>query len=39
MLKKNVKFRKGIEEKVVFGVKEPNSVSASVVRNVAEMAD
>ena len=39
MLKKNVKFRKGIEEKVAFGVKQPNSISASVVRNVPEMAD
>jgi hypothetical protein len=39
ILKKNVKFRKGTGGKVAFGFKQPNSISASVVRNVSEMAD
>jgi len=34
MLKKNVKFRKEIGEKVGVGFKQPNSISSSLVPNV-----
>jgi hypothetical protein len=38
MLKKNVKFRKEIGEKVGVGFKQPNSISASVIPKVPKMA-
>jgi hypothetical protein len=38
MLKKNVKFRKQIADKIGVGFELPNSISASVVPNVPKMA-
>jgi hypothetical protein len=37
MLKKNVKFRKQIADKIGVGIELPNSISASVVPNVLKM--
>jgi len=37
MLKKNVKFRKQIADKIGVGFELPNSISASVVPNVPKM--